>query len=172
MSTDWKTSCRPECFDFALDVVGDPEATELRLYVEALEARCTAVAQPKPQGATLDDIVELCAEHEFMLGVDGANEDESAEGLLEIACAVLARWGRPVIEPVPVTERLPGEGDKNEEGEVWVEEPGYSHSLADTGDYDWEPHRYVLRDIQDRDHRRNHRWVPHWALPVPQQEVE
>jgi len=30
---------RPECFDFAMDFLGDPEETEVRRYVEALEAR-------------------------------------------------------------------------------------------------------------------------------------
>jgi hypothetical protein len=59
-------------------------------------------AQPEPVGPTLDDVVELCAEHEFMLGVDGANEEESAKGLLEIARAVLARWGRPAALPAPI----------------------------------------------------------------------
>jgi len=28
--------------------------------------------------------------------------------LLAFARAVLARWGRPTIQPVPVSERLPG----------------------------------------------------------------
>ena len=32
---------RPDCFDFAMDFVGDPEETEVRRYVEALEARPT-----------------------------------------------------------------------------------------------------------------------------------
>jgi hypothetical protein len=37
---------RPDCFDFAMDFVGDPEETEVRRYVEALEARPTI--QPVP----------------------------------------------------------------------------------------------------------------------------
>jgi len=57
----------------------------------------TALAQPEPVGPTLDDIVTLCADHEFTLGFDGANEEESAEVLLEIVLAVLARWGRPAV---------------------------------------------------------------------------
>ncbi len=53
------------------------------------------LSQPEPEGPTLDDIVELCADHEFMLGVEGANEEESAKGILEIVRVVLARCSRP-----------------------------------------------------------------------------
>lgn len=28
---------RPDCWDFAMDFLGDPEATEVQRYVEALE---------------------------------------------------------------------------------------------------------------------------------------
>jgi len=37
---------RPECFDFAMDFLGDPEGTEVRRYVEELEAH--AAIQPVP----------------------------------------------------------------------------------------------------------------------------
>lgn len=30
---------RPECFEFAMDFLGDPEAPEIRTYVEELEAK-------------------------------------------------------------------------------------------------------------------------------------
>lgn len=30
---------RPECFEFAMDFLGDPEAAKLLAYIEALEAR-------------------------------------------------------------------------------------------------------------------------------------
>jgi hypothetical protein len=30
---------RPDCFDFAMDFLGDPEASEILAYVEELEAR-------------------------------------------------------------------------------------------------------------------------------------
>jgi len=38
---------RPECFGFAMSFLGDPEETEVRRYVEALEARAL-LAQPAP----------------------------------------------------------------------------------------------------------------------------
>jgi hypothetical protein len=84
--------------------------------------------------------------------------------------AVLTRWGRPAIEPVPVSERLPEPGDVNDDGEVWVEEPPYDYALGDTGDYDSEPGRWVLRPLSSLDKRDKRRWLPHHALPVPVSE--
>jgi hypothetical protein len=81
--------------------------------------------------------------------------------------AALARWGRPAIEPVPVSERPPGPEDVNDDGEVWVEEPAYDYPLADTGDYDTEPGRWVLRSLSSLDKRNNRRWLPYHALPLP-----
>jgi len=80
-------------------------AGKLTLAAQLLCER-RALARPEPVGPTLDDIVELCADHEFMLGVEGANEEESAKGLLEIARAVLQRWGRPTIEPKATKEDI------------------------------------------------------------------
>jgi hypothetical protein len=85
----------------------------------------------------------------------------------EFARTVLARWGRPAIEPVPVSEGMPGPEDVNDDGEVWVEEPAYDYPLGDTGDYDSEPGRWVLRPLSSLDKRFKRRWLPYWALPVP-----
>ena len=78
---------RPDCFDFAMDFVGDPEEADVRRYVEALEAR-------------------------------------------------------PTIQPVSVSERLPGPEDCLDEGWAWFfnqrigwrqavlpVSPGYTHWL-------------------------------------------
>jgi len=40
------TLTRPECLDFAMDFLGGPEETEVRRYVEALEARPTIEPVP------------------------------------------------------------------------------------------------------------------------------
>lgn len=37
----------------------------------------------------------------------------------DFARAVLARWGRPTPQPVPLSERLPGPEDLNDKGECW-----------------------------------------------------
>ena len=61
------------------------------------EARA-ALTQPEPQGPTLDDVSELCEEFGFHLD-ESYDNLESAEALWEMFRAVVARWGRPAIEP-------------------------------------------------------------------------
>jgi hypothetical protein len=64
------------------------------------EARAVLATDPPAPRPTTDDIWELCEDHEFHLG-DGFNDEESAEGLLQIIEAALARWGNPApAEPV------------------------------------------------------------------------
>jgi len=81
---------------------------------------------------------------------------------------VLEGWGRPAIEPVPITERLPGPEDCDAEGRCWV--------------YWTRGTRWVLDQWIDEDFEQflaeplvegaiSH-WLPHHALPVPQQEAE
>jgi hypothetical protein len=66
--------------------------------------------------------------------------------------AALARWGRPAIGPVPVSERLPGPEDCDAEGRCW---------WWDEDDDMWRlsEHRPWLLCWTH--------WLPHWALPVP-----
>ena len=89
-----------------------------------------------------------------------------APKIFKAAAYSIARYGAHPA-PIPVGERLPGKEDCTEDGEVWVIESGYSYALGDTGDYDWEPHRIVLRSIGEFDARNGRTWLPHWALPLP-----
>jgi hypothetical protein len=66
----------------------------------ATEARA-ALAQPEPQGPTVMQILALSDEIEV--------EDL---GTIDLVRRALARWGRPAIKPVPVSERLPEPGTK------------------------------------------------------------
>jgi hypothetical protein len=79
---------------------------------------------------------------------------------LEYAHAVLTRWGRPAIEPVPVAERLPGLEDCDAEGRCW---------WGDAGGGQFVP---SWRLCQQPDNPCFTQWLPHHALPVPQQEAE
>ena len=123
------------------------------LRIAMADARA-ALNQPEPVGPTLDDVVELCAEHEFMLGVDGANEEESAKGLLEIARAVLARWGCSAIEPIPVSKRLPGPEDCGPGGICWL----------------WDPIRRVWHLTHFTYLNPGDFWLPYHALLIPRSE--
>ena len=76
---------------------------------------------------------------------------------------------QPVPQPVPVSERLPGPEDVNEDGEVWIIEEGYSYALGnDTGDYGWAEHMIVLRSIGEFDAKNGRTWLPANALPTPE----
>jgi len=110
----------------------------------AAEARA-ALAQPEPQKRTDKELDALFTE------VDQSGESESWR---TYACAALARWGRPAIEPVPVSERLPGPEDCDAEGCCWWWEPDCE-----------QPESWCL-GLPEYCGSSTH-WLPHWALPVP-----
>lgn len=82
------------------------------------------------------------------------------------ARAVLARWGRPTPQPVPVAERLPGPEDCDEKGRCWWWHPSHPESGYSEG--------WMLRPrawgagCYDFDDRLMHtHWLPAHALPLP-----
>jgi hypothetical protein len=132
-------------------------------------ARAALEAQPEPQGPTDEELEDFALQNGG--GYFNCDCQEEADILtrkhMSNYRAVLTRWGRPAIEPVPVSEGMPGPEDVNDDGEVWVEEPAYDYPLGDTGDYDSEPGRWVLKPLSSLDKRFKRRWLPHSALPVP-----
>jgi hypothetical protein len=72
-------------------------------------------------------------------------------GALAFARAVLARWGGAAVQPVPVSEPLPGAND----------------TIHPTGECWWfEPHADGAWYLDTYQGNYTH-WLPHWALPVP-----
>jgi hypothetical protein len=73
-----------------------------------------ALAQPEPVGPSMPAAISDMPEQQqrwYVLGWQAA----------------LARWGRPAITPIPVSERLPKPEDCDAEGQVWawrVYDPG------------------------------------------------
>jgi hypothetical protein len=136
-------------------LVDDRRAT----HALAAEARA-ALAQPEPQGFTPDHVNLMCFAFErepwaTWLRRGGCLESAHCE-LSDLMLAVLARWGRPAIEPVPVSERLPGPEDCDAVGRCWCFNP-----VTSAGGIFWwsfEPLDYA----EDATH-----WLPHWVLPVP-----
>ena len=120
----------------------------------------TPAAQPEPQGPTDE---ELLASVRHFYG-DQAAADMGAEDDLRTARAVLARYGRPAIEPVPVSERLPGPEDCDAEGRCWWSKPrGYrGYNIV-------EPY-WIYGDKKCTRFASPAHWLPHWALPVPGME--
>jgi hypothetical protein len=130
------------------------DSVELLLEMRAVDAKPMAItedrffraraalAQPEPQGPTDEELWDLYQD----LG-----RDFSPTGF---ARTVLTRYARPAIEPVPVAERLPGPEDCDAEGCCWFYSGRYGR---------WERLLYKLS------HGYTH-WLPHYALPVPQQD--
>jgi hypothetical protein len=130
--------------------------------------------QPEPKEPTDEDLRQFLRnqdrirfEQESPFGSSDYDGSKARAARVADIRAALARWGRPAIKPVPVGEGMPGPENVNDDGEVWVEEPAYDYPLADTGDYDTEPGRWVLRPLSSFDKRNNRRWLPHHALPLP-----
>jgi hypothetical protein len=128
----------------------------------AAEARAALEAQPEPQGPTDEEIAECLID----AGVDTMEGESDGTGrtywegwhdqVMAGVRAVLARWDRPAIEPVPVSERLPGPEDCDAEGRCWFCTP--SSYVMDANCV------YIKAE-----HRRswNTHWLPRGALPVP-----
>lgn len=107
--------------------------------------------QPEPQGPTDEELLyawEDCR---------NAEPDPSFPKPIAFARAVLARWGRPAIKPVPVAERP-------WEREGWCDAEGRCYGWD--GAYWW-----MIGNPGSANETITH-WLPHYALPVPQQEAE
>ena len=63
--------------------------------VRLIERHYDAMAQPEPQGPTDEEL------HQFWLELYAFHDGPTSGDVAEIARAVLARWGRPAIKPVP-----------------------------------------------------------------------
>jgi hypothetical protein len=77
------------------------------------------------------------------------------------ARAVLARWGSPAPEPVSVAERLPTAADCDAEGRCWW------FTFPACGPHKIRPCWTLDSGFMEGDTH----WLPHWALPVPQEKT-
>ena len=77
------------------------------------------------------------------------------EAAIDIAIQA-ARWGHPMPQPVPVSERLPGPGDCTAQGWCWVFYRGFAT-------WTLEPPLG-----QDGKHTGYTYWLPANALPTPE----
>ena len=160
MSTDYRALCAELIEDvrYLIDCVDhdccDPVALmECREHVSQTR---TALAQPQPQGPSDEDLIQLAIDtrlYRFQATAGDPIQYEMTEQQIHaFARAALARWGRPAIEPVLVSERLPGEGDCDAEGRCWLTsvdvEPGW------------------VADNPEQCTNWTH-WLPHHALPLP-----
>jgi len=139
----------------------EKERTDASLALVA-EARAL-LSQPEPEGPTDEEILNLSQEHQvpyamcdggviYPLQAGADMKDDVLSFARALIAADRARWGRPAIKPVPVSERLPGKGDCDSEGRCWLTsvdvEPGW------------------VTDNPEQCTNWTH-WLPHYALPVP-----
>ncbi len=155
-----------------------------------LRARA-ALAQPLPEGPTDEEIMELMPQQLWKdlatvsrLAAHGAGPDVGPglfrvtlnAGIVEHCRAVLARWGRPAVEPVPVSERLPGP----EDCAPWPDEPDAAPwawaAKCVAGGWEWA--QLSMLGMGSDSLARSvagggwTHWAPHWALPVPQEGAD
>ena len=132
------------------DEVGcsSPEASVIARARAALEV------QPEPQGVS-DEEIRLFVEKtrtDWIKAVTQRGLDPDDFDVV-LARAALARWGRPAIEPVPVSDP-PGPEDCDAEGCCWA--------IGERGD--WMCVYVIGRSWSNPIYTH---WLPHWALPVP-----
>ena len=126
----------------APQLLNEDSGEELDLAVEdALTSARAALAAPE-QGPSPQCVADGCLE-------EAARQEPGSpmQQLLSEAGGLLARWGRPAVElvPVPVAERLPGPEDCDDQGRCW----------------------WLARLPFPFTH-----WLPHWAFPVPQEGAD
>jgi len=119
--TDWKGLCAEVlafnngegCYNFSGLKTCDRDNAAFDAWQDIRQRLKSALAQPEPEGLTDEELLAaqdqavasfppIHPEAEALSAVEYARELEIRKGR-----AVLARWGRPAIEPVPVCERLP-----------------------------------------------------------------
>jgi hypothetical protein len=131
-------------------------------------ARAALEVQPEPQGPTDEEIAECLID----AGVDTMEGESDGTGrtywegwhdqVMAGVRAVLARWGRPAIEPVSVSERLPGPEDCDAEGQCWLWRTDGIEEFWELVIPSYNIHEYNWTSQWKYTH-----WLPHWALPVP-----
>jgi hypothetical protein len=168
MSTNYRALCTEllRAWQFGDDIAGPMNRARAEL------------AKPEPVAPTDEEIMELMPQQmrddlaaaasalACGLAITGFERDSmKAAGVCRIilnrhavdhARAVLARYGTPAIQPVPVSERLPGPEDCDGDGRCWI-------FMPDIGtDPSWR-----LTDPRDIGPYHTHS-LPHHALPTPE----
>jgi hypothetical protein len=155
--TDWRALCAEllEALENAIRVIYNEDGTKhISTADHVISKADTALAQPEPQGPTDEELWEAYDQ------MDGAPEDWA--WVRDYASAVLARWGRPAVEPVPVAERpWEREGWCDADEKCWWGRP--SEELCNS---DWFlATRAEVEEFCDCFPPVVS--LPHWALPVP-----
>jgi hypothetical protein len=126
-----------------------------------------AEAQPQPVEPTDEQLLETQARAAAAFPpvhpeAEPLSAVEYARALqIRKARAVLAQWGHPAPEPVSVAERLPTAADCDAEGRCWW------FTFPACGPHKIRPCWTLDSGFMEGDTH----WLPHWALPVPQEKT-
>lgn len=134
--------------------VGNIELAD-RLIDAVMSWSKNSLAQPEPKEPTDEELLAIAIESELVAsnGTNPFREDSDIEDeVMQFARTVLARWPLAAIEPVPVSERLPGEGDCDPSFQCWWFTPSEE--------------KWILWPIKWAGPECSH-WLPHYALPIP-----
>jgi hypothetical protein len=176
--TDWRALCAEllkavVCMPWEYDWRGEPVGPLAEIEEAPFDRARAALArwgrpaiQPEP-----DDEVAATRKIWESLAAQLVHEswrhehDSPAHDLMQRAAAALNNWGMswptPTIQPVPVTEHLPGPEDCDAEGRCWW---GVPAGTVDPNDERVSAAGWALVGVMpDATH-----WLPHWALPVPE----
>ena len=128
-----------------LDSVAHVPGFDIDLLIGKID---TALTQPEPEKPTNEQINQCYA------ALYGLNTDKLGLMPVRFGRELLARWGRPAIEPIPVSERLPGPEDCGPGGICWL----------------WDPIRRVWHLTHFTYLNPGDFWLPYHALLIPRSE--
>jgi hypothetical protein len=161
--TDYKARCAELIEDvcYLIDCVDhdccDPVA--LMECREHLSQTRTALAQPEPEGVGDEELLAAWTKATWL-----PRTGRLAEYRAWLAHALALVWAvgrRPTTKPVPVSERLPGEGDCDERGRCWW----LTLAIAEGGRGGYSTF-WELTTFEAAGRCASH-WRPHHALPMP-----
>ena len=119
------------------------------------------LAQPVPEGpkpvVDYSRVPEIATEAQIRSAAQYLVKKRNCDGdLISAIEYAIARWGRPTLQPVAVSERLPGPEDCDEQGRCWV----FDDQL---GLPSW-----TLIKVQGESLDSDMHWLPANALPAPE----
>ena len=82
---------------------------------DVLDRARDLLAQPEPEVPTDEELISS-----IMWMLDDCVYDNDSGEIAQSLRRLIARWGRPTPQPVPVSERLPGPEDCDGEGRCWL----------------------------------------------------
>ena len=160
--TDYKQFCT-ELIDELENWVAYGDEVDIANAHVLIDRARAALAEPEPELPTDEELLQVF--DTVCLSEGGTVDEIHLRGLR----AVLARWGNhpgspdSSLQPISVTERLPGPEDCNSDGDVWAWRRFDSEGDMDNGDFwclafcEW---------LEDEDCGFTH-WLPAHALPLP-----